>query len=91
MSKTEAKSIVANNRIFTDLTKYQDFCREYGFIYNEADLYQQKNYIYRQYQKFASGKPVRDQWDIDAEKFRERQARPDNRDNRFSKPRKVFN
>ncbi len=62
------------NQIFNDLDKYRNFCREYGYRFNEADLYNQKNYIYRQFQKFIAGKPVKNQWELDLVKFREQRV-----------------
>ncbi len=62
------------NQIFNDLDRYRNFCREYGYRFNEADLYNQKNYIYRQFQKFIAGKPVKNQWEFDLVKFREQRA-----------------
>jgi hypothetical protein len=61
-------------QIFIDLDKYRDFCREHGFRFDEADLYSQRSYVYRQYQKFASGKSVKNQWEVDIVKFREQGA-----------------
>lgn len=62
------------NQIFNDLDRYRNFCREYGYRFNEADLYNQKNYIYRQFQKFIAGKPVKNQWEFDLIKFREQRV-----------------
>ncbi len=62
------------NQIFNDLDKYRNFCREYGYRFNEADLYNQKNYSYRQFQKFIAGKPVKNQWELDLVKFREQRV-----------------
>jgi hypothetical protein len=62
------------NQIFNDLDRYRNFCREYGYRFNEADLYNQKNYIYRQFQKFIAGKPVKNQWEFDLVKFREQRV-----------------
>ena len=59
------------NQIFNDLDKYRNFCREYGYRFNEADLYNQKNYIFRQFQKFIAGKSVKNQWELDLNKFKE--------------------
>ena len=61
-------------QIFNDLDKYRDFCRDHGYRFNEADLYNQRNYIYRQFQKFVTGKPVKNQWEVDIVKFREQGA-----------------
>ena len=62
------------NQIFNDLDKYREFCRDYGYRFNEADLYNQKNYIYRQFQRFISGKPVKNQWEADYTKWKEQEA-----------------
>jgi hypothetical protein len=54
-----------NNRvrqIFEDLEKYLEFCIDYGYRYNEAELYNPRSYVYRQYTKLATGKPVKNQW-----------------------------
>ena len=56
----------SNNRVrqvFNDLDKYLDFCVEYGYRYNEAELYSQRSYVYRQYTKLTTGKPVKNQWE----------------------------
>jgi hypothetical protein len=71
MAKLDNKSIV--NQIFEDLENYRIFCRDYGYRYDERDLYNNKSYIYRQYQKTVAGKPAKNQWEIDAEKFKERE------------------
>ena len=59
------------NQIFNDLDKYRNFCREYGYRFNEAELYNQKSYVFRQFQKFVAGKPVKNQWELDLNKFKE--------------------
>ena len=61
-------------QIFNDLDKYRNFCREHGFRFDEADLYSQRSYVYRQFQKFVTGKPVKNQWEIDIVKFKEQAA-----------------
>jgi hypothetical protein len=71
MAKLDNKSIV--NQIFEDLENYRIFCRDYGYRYDERDLYNNKSYIYRQYQKTVASKPAKNQWEIDAEKFKERE------------------
>lgn len=57
-----------NNRvhaIFDDLERYRDFCVEYGYRFNEDELYSTKSYVYRQYTKLLQGKPIKNMWDID--------------------------
>ena len=52
--------------IYDDLDNYRDFCRDYGYRFNEADLYNNKKYPYQQYRKFEAGKNAKDMWSIDA-------------------------
>lgn len=65
MSKSDNKSNNRVHHIFDDLDSYRNFCREYGYRYDEADLYSNKSYVYRQYTKFMQGKPFKDMWEID--------------------------
>jgi len=53
-------------QIWQDLDLYLDFCRNYGYRFNEADLYNNKKYPYQQYRKFLAGKNAKDMWSIDA-------------------------
>lgn len=62
MAKTQIKPNAKVNQIFEDLEKYLDFCKEYGYKYDEADLYNQRSYVYRQFTKFATSRPVKNQW-----------------------------
>lgn len=39
-------------QIFDDLDKYRDFCRYEGKSFNEADLYNNKSYVWKAYQKY---------------------------------------
>ena len=75
MANNNSKNSLSRvKQIFNDLDKYRNFCREHGFRFDEADLYSQRSYVYRQYQKFASGKSVKNQWEVDIVKFREQGA-----------------
>lgn len=49
--------------IFDDLEKYRDFCVDYGYKYDEATLYDMRNYVYRQHSKQLTGKQVKDNWE----------------------------
>lgn len=53
------------NQIFEDLEKYLQFCVEFGYRYNESELYDNKSYVFRQFTKYLQGKPVRDNWELD--------------------------
>lgn len=66
-----SKQITTNHQIFDDLDNYLNFCREYGYKFDEADLYSQRSYAYRQFQKFVSGKPARNQWEADSSRGRD--------------------
>jgi hypothetical protein len=55
-------------RVFEDLEVYKAFCVEYGFRFNEADLYK-RNTPYGQYERIRRGDPVRNNWDMDAAGF----------------------
>lgn len=56
------------NRTFDDLDAYREFCVEYGYSFNEADLYK-RNSPYAQYERLRRGDPVRNNWDADAAGF----------------------
>jgi hypothetical protein len=51
--------------IFDDLEQYLDFCRDYGYVFNEADLYNWKSYAFQQFNKKLQGKNVKDMWSLD--------------------------
>ena len=74
MANNTIKTYAHINQIFNDLEKYRNFCRDYGYRFNEVDLYDTKNYIYRQFQKFITGKPVKNQWEIDYAKYKEEES-----------------
>ena len=42
--------------IFDDLDKLKLFCRDHGFRFNEADLYNPRTFVWQQYMKFVAGK-----------------------------------
>lgn len=62
MAKTTTKNTNVH-QIFDDLDLFKDFCREYGYVFDERDLYSQRSYIWRQYQKLVTGKTAKNQWD----------------------------
>lgn len=66
MAKYEPKHNPKVHQVFNDLEAYLNFCKTFGYRFDEADLYTTKSYVYRQYQKFVTGKPVKDMWEIDA-------------------------
>lgn len=58
------------NTIFNDLDQYRSFCQEYGYRFNERDLYNARSHVYKQFLRLRSGKSARDQWAIDAANFK---------------------
>ena len=68
-----AKPVIKPNpkvtQIFDDLEKYYDFCKDYGYRFNEADLYNWKSYAFQQYNKYSQGKNAKDMWVEDAARF----------------------
>ena len=43
-------------QIFEDLEKYLEFCKDYGYKFDESTLYDMRSYAYRQYSKMLNGK-----------------------------------
>jgi hypothetical protein len=62
-SNNNIKPNPRTQRVFDDLDKYRNFCKEYGYRFDEADLYSNRSYMWRQYTKLLSGKEVKDQWE----------------------------
>lgn len=62
MAKPVIKPNAKTTQVLDDLEKYLEFCRDFGYKYNENDLYNFKSYAYQQYNKFAQGKNAKDMW-----------------------------
>ena len=69
MAKSTFEPNLRVAEIFEDLDKYLGFCQDYGYRYNEADLYNFKSYVYQQYNKFDQGKNAKNMWWEDARRF----------------------
>lgn len=69
MAKITIKHNAKAAEVLNDLGSYLDFCRAYGYKFNEADLYNSKAYAYQQYTKFQAGKRAKDMWAEDARRF----------------------
>ena len=52
-----------------DLEKLLEFCQDYGYRYNEADLYNFKSYAWQQYNKYSQGKNAKNMWDEDTRRL----------------------
>ena len=55
--------------ILDDLDSFREFCVDYGYRFNEGDLYNFKSYAWQQYNKFTQGKNAKHMWDEDARRF----------------------
>ena len=69
MAKVQFQHNVQLEQILDDLEKYRDFCVGYGYVFNEATLYNMKNFAYQQYSKFTGHKSFRDNWAEDARRM----------------------
>lgn len=65
MAKASTKNNNNNHKIFDDLDKLLEFCKDYGYVYNEADLNNSRSNASRQFNKYLNGKPVRNNWEHD--------------------------
>ena len=62
MAKITIKPNPKATQILDDLEQFLDFCRDYGYKFNEADLYNWKSYAYQQFNKLQQGKSVKNMW-----------------------------
>lgn len=63
------------NKIFDDLDAYREFCRDYGFVFNEKHLYDSKAFPYIQFERLQRGLPIVDGWDESKKEILEREKR----------------
>ena len=69
MAKITIKSNPRVIEIQDDLEKLLEFCQDYGYRYNEADLYNFKSYAWQQYNKYSQGQNAKNMWDEDTRRF----------------------
>jgi hypothetical protein len=69
MGKITVRANPVVTQIFEELEHFQEFCRDHGYRYNEADLRNFKAYAWQQYSKFTSGKYAKNMWWEDARRF----------------------
>ena len=69
MAKITYKSNPRGIEIQEDLEKLLEFCQDYGYRYNEADLYNFKSYAWQQFNKYSQGKNAKNMWDEDTRRF----------------------
>ena len=69
MGKREFRPNPRALALMADLDLFREFCVDYGYRYNEADLYNFKAYAWQQYNKFTQGKNAKNMWDEDTRRF----------------------
>jgi hypothetical protein len=69
MAKPQIKPNARVQQTLEDLDKFREFVADYGYRYNEADLYNFKSYAWQQYSKYTSGKTAKDMWSEDARRL----------------------
>ena len=70
MAKPQFTSNPRVAQLFVDLEQFLLFCQDYGYKYNEADLYNWKSYAFQQFSKYSQGKFAKDMWLQDARRVR---------------------
>ena len=70
MAKPQFTSNPRVTQIFEDLEQYLLFCQDYGYKYNEVDLYNWKSYAFQQFSKYSQGKFAKDMWLQDSRRVR---------------------
>jgi hypothetical protein len=48
---------------------FLEFCQDYGYRYNESDLYNFKSYAWQQFNKWHAGKNAKNMWNEDSRRF----------------------
>jgi len=69
MGKREIRPNPRALQTLEDVSKFLDFCVEYGYRFNEGDVYNFKSYAWQQYNKFSQGKNAKNMWVEDARRL----------------------
>ena len=69
MAKPQIKHNPRTQQVWEDLDRYREFVQDYGYRFNEADLYNFRSYAFQQFNKFAQGKTAKNMWDEDSRRF----------------------
>jgi hypothetical protein len=69
MAKQLVQASPKSTAALEELGTFLEFCCDFGYRYNEADLYNFKSYAWQQYNKFTQGKNARDMWAEDARRL----------------------
>ena len=64
------------SQIFEDLEKYRQFCVDFGHVFDERDLYNERSSSYQDFMRKRDGKYIKNRWfakpDDDRNKFKPR-------------------
>jgi hypothetical protein len=69
MAKPQIQPNSRTTQVLNDLDRFREFVVDYGYKFNEADLYNFKSYAWQQYSKFVAGKTAKNMWDEDARRL----------------------
>ena len=69
MAKIAIKHNPRVTELFDELEKFLTFCQDFGYRFNEADLFNFKSYAWQQYSKHSQGKNAKNMWDEDTRRF----------------------
>ena len=71
MSKvSKSRSVFGTNEpIFEQLENYLEFCKDYGYRYDERDLTNMRSYAFQQFNKHSQGKTAKNMWDEDTRRL----------------------
>jgi hypothetical protein len=69
MSKPAIKPNPKVAQILEDLDRFREFVIEYGYRFNEADLYNFKSYAWQQFNKYSQGKNAKNMWSEDTRRL----------------------
>jgi hypothetical protein len=69
MGKPLFKPNPRSRQVWEDLDRYLNFCRDFGYKFNEADLYNNRTYAFQQFRKWEAGKEPRDMWIQDSRRL----------------------
>jgi hypothetical protein len=69
MAKIAIKHNPRVTELFDELEKFLTFCQDFGYRFNESDLYNFKSYAWQQYSKHSQGKNAKNMWDEDTRRL----------------------
>ena len=69
MAKPTIKPNPKVTEIFDELDNLREFCQDFGYRFNEADLHNFKSYAWQQYNKYIQGKNAKNMWNEDSRRF----------------------